>query len=66
MSQMSNTKHMPEQMIEDIPQVTAHMEIPDDHSSVIDHVNFVDVATQYWWVVIIFLVGSAFCAKALC
>ena len=55
---------MPEQMVEDFPQVTAHTESPD-HTSVIDHVDFADLATQYWWVVVIFIVGSAFCAKAL-
>jgi len=58
-------EQMQEQMVEDIPQVTAHVEIPDGHTSAIDHVNLVDVATQYWWVIVIFLVGFAFCAKAI-
>jgi len=53
---------MPEQMTE---QVTAHMEISDGHSSVTDHVNFMDMATQYWWVGVIFIIGAAFTAKAL-
>lgn len=58
-------EQMQEQMTEDFPNVMAHMEIPDGHASAMDHVDFVDIATQFWWVGVIFIIGMAFTAKAL-
>ncbi len=49
---------MPEQRTEEI---TVHSE----HTSAIDHVNLKDLATEYWWVGVIFIIGAAFIAKAL-